>query len=58
MNRYVVSGEFWAGREYQDFETEIEADSEDLAIERTYANFGSRHGVKRTQLQIDEVTEA
>ena len=55
MSTFTVQGSFQARDGPQNFETEIEAPNEDVATERTYAEFGSRHNLKRTQIEIDEV---
>jgi len=55
MSEYTVSGSFAARDGYQAFETTIEAPNEDVARDRAYAEFGSKHGLKRTQVEIDEV---
>jgi large subunit ribosomal protein LX len=55
MSEFTVTGS-WESRDgWQAFETEIEAENDDVARERTYAEFGSRHGLKRRQVEIDEV---
>jgi len=55
MSAFTVRGKFQSRDGWQQFETSIEADNENVAEERTYTNFGSYHGVKRTQLEIEEV---
>jgi large subunit ribosomal protein LX len=56
MTDYTVSGQ-WQGRDgWQPFETEISAPNEDVAEERTFSTFGSRHGLKRRQIEIEEVS--
>ena len=35
----------------------VDAPNEDVAREHTFAEFGSKHGLKRTQVEIDEVGE-
>jgi large subunit ribosomal protein LX len=55
MNDYTVSGQ-WQGRDgWQPFEKDLSAENEDVAVERTYAEFGSKHGLKRTQVEIEGV---
>jgi large subunit ribosomal protein LX len=58
MSEYTVSGRFQARDGWQEFETSVEAPNEDVARERTYANIGSRHGKKRTQVELGEVIAA
>lgn len=56
MNDYTVTGA-WQGRDgWENFEKDIEAENEDVAVEYTYAEFGSKHGLQRTQVKIDEVS--
>jgi large subunit ribosomal protein LX len=55
MSEFTVTGTFEARDGHQEFETEIEAPNEDVARDRTYAEFGSKHGLKRRQVEIDEV---
>jgi len=55
MSEFTVRGRFRARDGWQEFETSVDADNEDVARERTYAEFGSQHGVKRTQLEVSEV---
>ncbi|MFB6074971.1 MAG: 50S ribosomal protein L18Ae [Haloarculaceae archaeon] len=55
MSEYTVTGSFKSRDGWQAFESTIEAPNEDVARERTYANFGSQHNLKRTQIEIEEV---
>lgn len=55
MSEYTVSGSFAARDGYQAFEKTVEAPNESVAEDRAYALFGSKHGLKRTQIEIDEV---
>ncbi len=55
MSTFTVRGSFQARDGQQAFETEIEAPNEDVATEHTYAEFGSKHGLKRTQIEVTEV---
>ena len=55
MDNYTVSGQWKARDGWQTFEKQVDADNEDVAIEYVYANFGSKHGLKRTQVEIEEV---
>jgi large subunit ribosomal protein LX len=56
MPEYTVSGSFVARDGWQDFETSVSAPNEDVARERAYAALGSRHGKKRPQIELDEVS--
>jgi large subunit ribosomal protein LX len=55
MSEFTVRGSFPARFGEQDFEKQIDAPNEDVAVERVYTNFGSQHGLKRTQIDIAEV---
>jgi large subunit ribosomal protein LX len=52
MSEFTVTGQWQARDGWQDFEKAIEAENEDVAVEYTYAEFGSKHGLKRTQVEI------
>lgn len=56
MDEYSVSGRWKARDGWQSFEKSLEAENEDVAVERIYAEFGSRHGLKRTEITINEVS--
>jgi large subunit ribosomal protein LX len=55
MSEFTVRGRFPARYGEQEFEKTVEAENEDVAVEHVYANFGSQHGLKRTQIDIDGV---
>jgi large subunit ribosomal protein LX len=57
MSEFTVTGSFAARDGWQAFETTVEAPNSDVARERTYANFGSQHGLKRTRIEVDAVEE-
>jgi large subunit ribosomal protein LX len=54
MSQFAVSGRFQSRDGFSEFSTVVEAPNEDVARERVYANVGSQHGLKRTQIEIDE----
>jgi large subunit ribosomal protein LX len=56
MNEYTVTGRWQARDGWQTFEKELEAENDDVAVEYVYADFGSKHGLKRTQVEIEEVS--
>ncbi|AGN01530.1 50S ribosomal protein LX [Salinarchaeum sp. Harcht-Bsk1] len=58
MSVYTVSGRFQIREGWQAFETEIEAANEDVAEEHTYSEMGSRHNLKRAQVEVEEVEAA
>jgi len=55
MSEFTVTGRWQARDGWQSFEKTIEAENEDVAREHTLADFGSKHGLKRTQVEIEEV---
>jgi large subunit ribosomal protein LX len=57
MTDYRVTGRWETPNGWQSFETELEAENESVAVEHTYAEFGSRHGLKRRQIEIQEVAQ-
>jgi len=57
MTEYEVTGRFEPGGNKRDFTQVVEAENENVARERTYTNLGSRHRLKRTQIEVNEVTE-
>jgi large subunit ribosomal protein LX len=55
MSDYTVSGRWKARDGWQSFEKQLEAENEDVAVEHVYAEFGSKHGLKRTQVDVQGV---
>ena len=55
MSQFIVRGRYKNRDEWQPFESRFEAENEDVAVEHAYASFGSYHGLKRTQVEIEEV---
>jgi large subunit ribosomal protein LX len=55
MVQFAVSGQFRSRDGFNEFTTDVEAPNENVARERVYANIGSQHGLKRTQIKIDSV---
>lgn len=56
MSEFTVSGQFQARDGWQEFEKDIEAPNQQVALEHTYSQFGSQHGLKRTQIEVFGVT--
>ena len=54
---YRVKGTFVMGDEYHDFTKEYKATCEEDVIDKIYARFGSKHGINRNQISIDEIAE-
>jgi large subunit ribosomal protein LX len=57
MEEYTVTGRWNARDGWQSFEKQIEAENDDVAVEHVYAEFGSKHGLKRNQIDISEVAQ-
>lgn len=55
MSEYTVTGSFQARDGWQSFEKAIEAPNDDVAEEYAFAEFGSKHGLKRSQIEIEGV---
>jgi large subunit ribosomal protein LX len=57
MQFYRVKGWFRQGLFTQKFTRELAATSKEHALERLYSEFGSRHKLKRKQINIVEAVE-
>lgn len=57
MKPYRVSGEFQMGQHMQPFTLETLAESAEDAEEWALSVLGSKHRVRRTQVEIDDVTQ-
>lgn len=55
MSEYTVVGRYRAREGWQAFEIAQDAPNEDVAVEHTYAEIGSAHGLARNQVEIDGV---
>jgi large subunit ribosomal protein LX len=55
MSEFTVSGRWQARDGWQSFEKELDAENEDVAREHVLAEFGSKHGLNRTQVEIEGV---
>jgi large subunit ribosomal protein LX len=58
MSEFTVTGQWSARDGWQPFEKEIEAENENVAREHVLAEFGSQHGLRRTQVEISEARSA
>ena len=58
MSQFTVRGEFDGREGPRSFTKEIEAVNESVAREHILSQFGSEHGLKRTQVSINEVVAA
>jgi large subunit ribosomal protein LX len=57
MKNFVVKGKFKAGNSWENFTKKIESQNEKNAIDKVYSVFGSKHSVKRSQIQIESIAE-
>jgi large subunit ribosomal protein LX len=57
MKVYRITGWFKQGLYPQKFTRELLALSEERALERVYSELGSRHKLKRNQINIEDVVE-
>ncbi|CAJ53518.1 50S ribosomal protein L18Ae [Haloquadratum walsbyi] len=55
MVQFAVSGQFRSRDGFNEFTTDVEAPNKNVARERVYANIGSQHSLRRTQIKIDSV---
>jgi large subunit ribosomal protein LX len=58
MKKYTVTGEFRAGRQWEHFNTTIDAHNEAFAREKILSTLGSRHKVRRNRIRFESVEEA
>ena len=56
MPMFTIQGQFRSGTQWAPFKVEIDAQNSDLAVEHCYANFGSKHHLKRNQIIVEEVS--
>ena len=54
MKNYIVKGKFKAGNSWEKFTKKIESQNE---TDKVYSIFGSKHGIKRNQIQIESIAE-
>jgi len=57
MNKYAITGEFRAGRQWEHFNIIIDAHNEAFAREKILSTLGSRHRVTRNSIRIESVEE-
>jgi ribosomal protein L20A (L18A) len=55
MMMWNVTGTIKLGREERKFAKHVEAKTENMARDKTYALFGSQNGVRRTSIKIEKV---
>jgi large subunit ribosomal protein LX len=57
MKNFIVKGKFKAGTNWENFTKNVESQNEKNATDKVYSVFGSKHGVKRSQIQIESIAE-
>lgn len=55
MQNYEVKGTMMLGDEWVPYTKIVSAPNENLANERIYAIFGSKHRLKRRHIKIDDI---
>ena len=58
MSHFTVSGRFRTRHGFQEFTKDIDAPNESVAREHVLSQLGSEHNLKRTQIELGEVTAA
>ncbi len=54
---YKIKGRFVMGDQTQVFTKELKSISEEKVFEKIYSEFGSKHGINRNQINIEEIKE-
>ena len=54
---FRIQGKFMMGNKFQPFTKELKAINEDDIRQKIYADFGSRHGINRNKIVIEEIKE-
>lgn len=57
MSEFTVRGSFQTPNGTSEFTKTVEAPNEEVARDRIYSELGSEHGLKRTQVDLTEVSE-
>jgi large subunit ribosomal protein LX len=55
MSEFTVTGEYRTRTGPREFEITIESENENVAREHAFATLGSRHGLKRNEIELEEV---
>ncbi len=54
---FRIQGKFMMGNSYKPFIKELKAINEENISEKIYSDFGSKHGIKRSKIIIEEIKE-
>ena len=57
MKKFVIKGKFKAGTNWEIFTKNVESQNEKNATDKVFSVFGSKHGIKRRQIQIESIAE-
>ncbi len=57
MKKFVIKGKFKAGTNWEIFTKNVESQNEKNATDKVFSVFGSKHGIKRSQIQIESIAE-
>ncbi len=54
---FRIQGKFMMGKSFKSFTKELKAINEEDIQEKIYSEFGSKHGIKRSKISIEEIKE-
>ena len=54
---FRIQGKFMMGNKFQPFTKELKAINEDDIREKIYSDFGSKHGINRNKVVIEDIKE-
>jgi large subunit ribosomal protein LX len=54
---YRINGKFAMGDATQVFTKELKAITEEEIYEKIYSEFGSKHGIRKNQIKLDNIKE-
>jgi len=54
---FRIQGKFMMGKRFKPFTKELKATNEEDIKEKIYSDFGSKHGIKRTKIVIEDIKE-
>jgi len=54
---FRIQGKFKMGENLQPFTKELKAIKEEDIYEKIYSEFGSKHGIGRNQIEIEDISE-
>lgn len=54
---FRIQGKFMMGNKFKPFTKELKAINEEDIHEKIYSDFGSKHGIKRAKIVIEEIKE-